>query len=399
VQFQTSCSIAGNPLRHQPLIVAENAVGEDADYSDERFFGGLSPTLDDRRGPLCLAAKARVGKGSVVLFGDSTIWSNFSVFAASNEQLLLAMLWNCRHSSGAGTVAAAFALGLLGLLCTAAGRRSMAHPAGLLSLATVSAVTLLLFRVSMLAAGPPVPPPSMGTARRIVLDGAHSSAWFRADTRTGDASELRDYSTFYAWLSRAGVHPVSAWLPPYATPTLPVLVINPVRGFSAPELDEIEDYLRQGGRMLFLFDPALPGLNASADFLARFGVGVKASRSPASLHDAEGPQTTESVLSLPFTLLMQGHSAPGDERMSLGQPAYCLVGLNALLTDDDGLVVAGEKRVGTGRLVVFAKSTMMSEFFLGDVWGGKDPSPEKRKAYDLVYDLARYTVDAVPPGH
>jgi hypothetical protein len=68
-----------------------------------------------------------------------------------------------------------------------------------------------------------------------------------------------------------------------------------------------------------------------------------------------------------------------------------------LLADENGLVVAGEKEIGSGRLLVFARSAVLSEYFMGDVWGGKEPSPAKLEGYGFVYDLIRYVAQREAP--
>ena len=85
-----------------------------------------------------------------------------------------------------------------------------------------------------------------------------------------------------------------------------------------------------------------------------------------------------------------GNAAKGDPRLGIGDLRYALTGLTPLMVDHYSNVVAGEKQIGRGRLTVFMKSSILSEYFLGDIWGGKEPSQEKRRAYQFVYDIVAY---------
>ena len=70
--------------------------------------------------------------------------------------------------------------------------------------------------------------------------------------------------------------------------------------------------------------------------------------------------------------------------------AYGLTGLTPLLVGSSGVVIAGEKQIGRGRLTVFSRAAVLSEFFFGDVWGGKEPSDEKLELYRFAHDLVQH---------
>src|SRR4030095_3894832 len=79
MRFETSCSLRPRPgLR--PIIVGRSLGSEQVDYSHQNFFGNLRPDPDERWGAFLQAAGGRFGRGRVIAFTDSTVFSNFSVF-------------------------------------------------------------------------------------------------------------------------------------------------------------------------------------------------------------------------------------------------------------------------------------------------------------------------------
>jgi len=53
---------------------------ERADYSGENFFGSLRASRDDHYGRRVISGSRAVGKGTVTLFGDSTVFANFAIY-------------------------------------------------------------------------------------------------------------------------------------------------------------------------------------------------------------------------------------------------------------------------------------------------------------------------------
>jgi len=397
IEIQTGASIAStNPLVDM-LLVADSVYAERADYSNERFFGELSPSSDDRKGPVCLCARRHYGRGSVILFSDSTIWSNFSFYAVSNERLFSSLIREHGHKQHwLGSLLTFLCLWLLALLIWQRSRRAVGRPmrTGQVVLWTLSLLSVLcvIWRAAAVwLAGAPWPAGSGGLTR-AAFDARSSGIELRADVRKGTGRDLSDYSTFYAWLSRAGLHPLYLQEHCYDDPAIPALIINPKHPLDIARLKQVSSFLKAGGRMLFLFDPDLQDPEIAGRFLAEFGIKVRPGRAEGSLHDAAGPDLHPHLLSLPFDLLAATAAAKGRERMSLGELRYSLSGLTPLLVDSAGLVVAGQKSIGKGRLTVFARSSLFSEHFFGDVWGGKEPSPAKLQAYRFAYELAAHAL-------
>lgn len=87
INFLTSASVSA-PLSADYLIVDGNLGSDDLDYSNPGFFGDMSYDLDSAFGFFASCVGTSVGKGKILLFGDSTIFSNFSMFYDDNAHLL-----------------------------------------------------------------------------------------------------------------------------------------------------------------------------------------------------------------------------------------------------------------------------------------------------------------------
>ncbi len=297
----------------------------------------------------------------VILFGDSTIWSNFSFFAATNEALLGNLLRACEVKPGLVLRMVALFLGLGCVIGVYWYCRNW-----------TSATLILLIS---LAFAFPWYGDSHYTAERlesspgsniVVVDGVHSSAEFRADIRKGTKEDLFDYSTFYAWLSRIGISPGTSKNNCYGVPETPVIIINPDKPFSSYELEQIDTYLRTGGRILLLDDPLYIQRSSAGHLLAHAGISYVPEFS-GSIHDPEGPALSANLLGVPFDIIYDRKMARGMLRTRAGGVTYCLSGTVALLVDAEGFVICGRKDIGQGSITVFCRSAIFSEFVMGDV--------------------------------
>lgn len=374
IQFQTAATILAHSPFVLPVLVGDRVVGEDADYSNDRFFGDLHPGLEDRQSPLVVAAERRVGAGRVLLFGDSTIFSSFSVMTPGNADVFQNFIEQGTVQRSVWRVI--ITVGLIALALIAARDSRLVF--GLSAVVLVVAVGGFAGRASA----------SLDTysAARLDVDGAHSRLELRADTRNAHGPAFDDYSTFFAWIGRTGAFPhVSRNA--YDDPQTATLILNPLQVFTLNELDRIERYVKRGGRLLVMDDGRFASRTTAGPLLARFGIDLRPTIGAGRLFDAGPPALSPNLLGVPFDLLGFGPRQLGNERASGTQVKVVPVGATPLLVDADGGVVAAEKAVGRGAVVVFLDSSVFSDFVMGDVWGGDDPSPEQQRLYQLEFDL------------
>lgn len=78
-RFLTKTPTIATATGMTPLMTAKGYF-ELPDYSRPGFFGPCSPSVDDKFGRHMTGGCARMGMGTVVFWGDSTLFSNFSIF-------------------------------------------------------------------------------------------------------------------------------------------------------------------------------------------------------------------------------------------------------------------------------------------------------------------------------
>lgn len=91
VEFMTGASIE---LRgsSRSLMTGRYQVSQKADWGNNSGFGATIGELDRPSGRVSLAAEGRLGAGSVVAFGDSTILSGFACFYPGRFEMLVALV-------------------------------------------------------------------------------------------------------------------------------------------------------------------------------------------------------------------------------------------------------------------------------------------------------------------
>jgi hypothetical protein len=101
-------------------ILSARGYFEKADYSKAGFFGPCTPSSDDRYGRFMTGGVVRQGLGTVTFWGDSTLFSNFSIFqpdSISTLAILNSKIWSSLPALACFIL---FALSLAGRPMTAA---------------------------------------------------------------------------------------------------------------------------------------------------------------------------------------------------------------------------------------------------------------------------------------
>jgi hypothetical protein len=382
--FATSATIASGSLGVGPLIVDMGVLAEKAQYSNERNFGDLRPTLDDRFPPLVTAATVSWGKGRVVILADSTPWSNFSFFAPGAKEVVDRAL-RLAASPGDRWRRFVFLLITFAILVAAIVVRVGVRPLLVWTLTGYAVLTALLSSSSR--GDPPTPLRPGAEESSYIVDAHHSLYRWDSDIRTLTPRDRDTYSTFFAWTSRVGLSPEFRIQDPFADPHRPVMILNPSLPFTPATQASVESYVRRGGRLLLLDDPLeRPGTTA-ADLLAPFGISYQPQSTDRSIHAAGGPPLPSLIWALPLSLLAEGQQQPGTILAARAGLGYTLLGVTPVWVDEHGLVVYGTKAYGAGSVRVFIRSSALSQLVLGDVWGGVEPGRPKEQLYNLEYRL------------
>jgi hypothetical protein len=374
LQIQTGARLVASNPAVVPIVIGDRVTAEDADYSNERFFGDLHPGPEDQQAPVMLAAERRVGKGRIILFGDSTIFSTFSFMTPGNREIFQNFL-----EQGASTRRGWGRVGLIAIVILLATLMTHGRVAILLAMLPI-VVAFAAFK----ARGDNEH--SVYPGNWLNFDRAHSRFALRADPRDEHGPDYEDFSTFFGWVARTGAFP-RVTQSAFDDPTTPAVILNPDQPFTANDIERIEHFVKRGGRLLLMDDPRFSSRSTIATILERFGITLMRSLPPTSVHDAGPPFAPPNVFALPFEVLRNDRRQPGRQRAMRVFGFDVPTGLSPMLVDDRGTALAGRKDIGSGSVVVFLRSTAFSEAIMGDVWVGSDVSHERRMLYQLEFDL------------
>ncbi|NLJ61504.1 MAG: hypothetical protein GX338_11220 [Firmicutes bacterium] len=332
------------------------------DYSHETFFATDSPDLDKQYGLLIQAAAASSGKGRVVAFTDSTVWSNFFMFIPGKWELLIGMI-SWLNRSAYLTWLPAVLLGttavlLYGLfLLMRRGGSVFASLAPSMALATLIGIFLAIWSLQSLASATYRHPPKIRSdTLEVAFERDHTLMLLPEETIFLDSSKA--YHTFYTWIQRVGGRPRVASLRK-ALECDVVVLVSIAKRFSNREYHMIRQYLESGGYLLVMHG------NTSSDrlaneFLRNFGLSVKEPRI-ASIIGLDGEPIQRHILT------------------------YQVAGGNPEVADSLERTVAAEKQIGRGKILVFAASKLFSDEIMGTT--STIPDSTLKSIYGLEFRL------------
>ena len=227
-KFLTSCTIEGG-RGVEPIMLGVGLGSEDGDYGHPNFFGNISYDLADRFGVFLQAAARRFGRGRVLLFTDSTCFSNF-----------------CMFGPGTPEVARRF-------LDYLAGRKPGDSPAG-----------------------------KMAPAATVLVDTTHSRASFFDYIGYTRRPVWQRFEEFYISFARAGMRPVAGEISDLEVASMgtgagagtsALAVVNPRGRFSPAELERVSEFVTGGGRLLVL-DGVSNSASVANEILQVFRMGI-----------------------------------------------------------------------------------------------------------------------------
>jgi hypothetical protein len=329
--FATSCTLEA-PLRAGNVMVGYGLRALPVDYARRVFFPDKEAEQDYPFGLFLQSAAVNHGRGRVVAFTDSTVFSNFTMFMPGKPEYILGTINWLNHAQRWPWLDT---LPLLVGLLAAGAMLLVARPLDRFRVVVVVLAVLLLTEavVPWLAAQAgrdwyDRPEPHTDYVG-IVFEGEHS----RILLPTGPLANPPEasFQTFYVWTQRLGYVPRFAPELEEAVDGAQVMVvIDPLRRFEPGEIAAIEAYVVDGGRLLVLVEPGREGEAAAAtgQLLAPFGLGLAGRTATiGAVHNTAGEPQGQ--------LQVQGIVTGGEPLLTLGGQAP----LVAAVPHGDGLVV------------------------------------------------------------
>jgi len=275
--FEVSCSIAPGWSAGRAVMVGHGLKNLPADYHASNYYPPAEDRPDMRYGPFCQMWATRCGRGRVVAFTDSTVFSNFSTFEPGKAELMLGTLeWLSRRNRLGDPRWWLMLLGAAGLVGGLLGARLRGAP-GLVLLAAASlgwAVAIPAVRAAHRVAMPlprMVRPMALVVMDRTVSEAPLSQSGFIA----GRAGE---FGLFERWILRLGYFTARrSGAQAFTGDALAIIYPSqpPPEGY----LDQLARYVQAGGRVLVVDAPE--NKRSSADsLLAPFGLTIKREDQP-----------------------------------------------------------------------------------------------------------------------
>ena len=377
MEFETTCSLRP-ALSLRPVISGRGLGSEPVDYSHVNFFGNITAEPNERWGIFLQAASTSHGRGRVVAFTDSTVWSNFSVYFQGKPELALGLVEflnrSDRHAALRPGIAAAgvvlLALGLASLArrrapARATGRsgRPRSRRAGLLAAGSAAAVAAGLWSGGTVATRANAASCTLPPVTTVAFDRRHSD--FRLPTLLEPTvpDPQHCFDTFFVTTQRVHLFPrVAADLDDAMTGSKVIVELNPASSPSTGELTALYEWIRSGGRLLVM-EPAAGAHLAANRFLEPAGIRISAAFA------GRGEVPTLSGLAV-----YGGRPQP-------------------LSRSTDGPLVS-VAAWGAGRVVVVLGSERFSFQAMGPAFNA--PTEKQRAVYDKVYEL--FERDVQPDG-
>jgi len=368
--FGGPCSMYGD-LSARSIMTTFSVKTLPADYTQRNFFPERSANTGYRFGIFFSALQTRFGKGRIVSFTDSTLWSNFFAFIPGKPELALGLVEYCnRYDPFPYWRILTF---LFATVCLLAGAVA-AHSLRLEGWIWYAAVGCLVFAgsskwiESINHKNYPLPEPHTPFAQ-LNFESEHSQ-FFVPELRLAREAD-KDFSTFFLWTQRVGVVP-RKW------PTLEEsfaqpggqIMIDPQDQFAASELETVRRFVENGGTLYVLDDPANTG-STSNQALAQFDLSFDLRVQPPP------PGMIDHLQILLWN---------GGGRVVGGEP---------LLPGPEGSSLCSLARHGKGQVIAFANSHIFERKTMG--YTAMIPNASQNAISQLEYRLMTYL--NYPPVH
>jgi len=370
MDFATSCSIEPRSWSGRAVIRCTGLKNKMADYHVDNFYPPATDTAAMRYGAFVQLWSLRHGRGRVLAFSDSTIFSNFSTFEPGKAELMLGMVEWLNHRSAPVDPRPWFCLAgvvLLGLGLWSAlpwdGAWAVLLGAGLAGWAAAA----LAVNAGHQAAMPP--PKPVRPLTHVVIDRTLSPVkWPENGFIAGKEDE---YGLFERWILKLGYFTSRRQGDDVFQGNL-LVIVNPNKPVAPEFREKLLGYVSSGGKVLVV-DSAENTRSTANELLAPLKLSLARSHAyRGTLKSTEGwpqvPVTSAApvVGGRPFAWLGK---IPVGATVSHGKGSVTLVGFGSRFCD-----------------------TQMG--VIGDVV----PTDDLKQVYEVEFSLLRSIVEGKPLG-
>ena len=369
IRYAGSCSIDPGWSWGRAAVWNTGLWGLDADYNMENFFPEAYYHPEIRYGAYIQLWETRYGKGRVLAFTDSTIFSNFSTYESGKAEFMLDMVsWlNCRSIFDLRGVRILVRLcggAVIAVLVWLAMTR-LSRPDGIWLVWFSMAMFGYLASTAAIAAWQRGGQPEcLRPLVRVVIDRTTSRVPL---SEGGYTNEPNGYGMLEQWIPRLGHYTVRA-VGPEAFSGDVLLVVSPTLSVTEEYRQQLVDWVSEGGKLILIDTPDEFGTTANS-LLWPFGISVYYATTPQGklhLQDSQWPD-----ISLTSACQIDG----GEPFMWIGETP-----------------VAARARLGKGTVTVIGFGGLLTNSRMGTMWTA-EPGPAELKIYDLVFEIVNSVVE------
>ncbi|MFC2013852.1 hypothetical protein ACFLU8_03110 [Chloroflexota bacterium] len=368
--FAVSCSIEPESYSAQNVILASGLKSLDIDYHSSNFYPQVKDAANMAFGSFVQMIAVEHGKGRVVAFTDSTVFSNFSAFIPGKPQLLLGTVNWLNKENQIGWLKYVFlSVAIICLALVYVPLDKSLKDLRFISIVMISIVCTVAISISLFTAVNrawyPLPEPHTKPTH-IYFEKDHSN--YELPVLGFVEDHTRSYAIFYQWVLRLGYFPVVGQSIVDSTKEGDlVVIINPKGSFSTEEITTIKEYMSRGGNILLMDDPT--NTDSSANSLLK-------------VFDMKIIEESQAGCDVIYDLL-------GSSSWPIGQGYISAIdGGKPLLFNKGGSPVFAVKKQGKGGLAVLTFSNNFVDSHMG-ITERVVPNEELRQKFGLEFAIFR----------
>lgn len=373
LEFMTSCTLKA-PINSENVIIGNRLLSEPGTYSTENFFRESTASPESEYGYLLQVAAIKYGKGRVVAFTDSTVFSSFSFFSDGYQLFTLGTIEYLNRVNEYQYLNIVFfvivILSLVVILYLLKNETKLKVLYLFLIIGLFSFCISIVFFNNLNKINYPIYE-NHTEFTQICFEQEHSDFNISLQPSLGLFYDERNYGTFFVWTQRVGCVPsIEQTLIDALSKGKVVVFINPIKTFDSEEINLINDYLYDGGKIL-LMDSVRNTESTANDLLGNFGLWIQINTNYKRLYFNDNStigNISMGNITAPFL------SITGGEQVLIGENNESFVNVVDFKNISSGK---------NGRLVVLIDSFSFSDSIMGGTFS--EPDEKQLNIYNTEF--------------
>lgn len=378
--FMTSCTLEPTSLLSsatiENIIIGNKLTSEPGTYATENFFRESVSSSDSEYGYLLQAAAVKYGKGRVVAFTDSTVFSSFSMFTDGYPSFTLGVIEYLNRINTLTFIniifacAAVISLAILFMLLKNAKKTQtvwMILFAGLFAFISATLFFPFLTNVSYQL------PDIQTEYTQVCFEQQYSSFDISVKPTAILSKTQNNYGTFFVWTQRVGCIPsVEETLSNAVEKGDIIVIINPTKSFTERDVDTLTAFLENNGRILVM--DSITNIDSTAnELIGNFGIWITINTNDDLLYEnLNGNRSNSTIgnITSPFLSLTGGKQILISKNK---ETKACMI------------EVINKTTGNAGKLVVVVDSYTFSDTVMGGTF--TEPTEQQRQIYATEFFL------------